>query len=71
MRKVVNVSEMIAIAKNEMNRAKMHLTDGNYEIYYDLLERVDGMISLIAIASIKDNEDFNKEWDKIHDMICK
>ena len=71
MRKVVNVSEMITIAKNEMNRAKMYLAEGNYELYYNLLERVDGMISLIAIASIKDNEDFDKEWDKIHDMICK
>ena len=71
MRKVVNVSEMITIAKNEMNRAKMYLAEGNYELYYNLLERVDGMISLIAIASIKDNEDFDKEWDKINDMICK
>lgn len=69
MKKVVKVDEMIATARYEMNRARKYLTDGNYDLYSDVLKRVDGMISLITIVSIKGTEDWDKEWDKIHDMI--
>lgn len=71
MRKVVNVDEMISTARYEMDRAKKYLSEGNYELYFDLLKRVDGMVSLITITSIKDTENWDKEWEKIHDMICK
>ena len=71
MRKVVKVDKMIATARCEMGRARKYLNNGNFELYHDVLKRVDGMISLITIVSIKDTEDWDKEWDKIHDMITK
>lgn len=71
MRKVVKVDEMINIASFEMKRANKYLCEGKYELYEDLVKRAEGMISLIAITAIKDNEDWNTEWNKIYDIVNK
>ena len=69
MRKVVKVNELIKTAKFVMEQANVYLRDGDIKNYNDALKRVDGMVSLISIVAIKDIEDWDKEWDKIYDMI--
>ena len=70
MRKVINVEDLIQTAKYEFERYNRYCNSGDEELAKNVLHRVYGMISLIAITAIKDTDNWDKEWDSIYDKIC-
>lgn len=69
MKKVVKVDEMIVVARNEAERANRYLRDGKYDLYKDAIKRVEGMVSIIAITSIKVTDNWDEEWLKIYNRV--
>lgn len=69
MKKVVKVDEMIIVARNEAERANRYLKNGQYDLYKTSMTRVEGMISIISITSIKETDNWDEEWLKIYDRV--
>ena len=69
MKKVVKVDEMIAVARDEVERANRYLRNGEYDLYKYSMKRVDGMISMITITSIKKTDNWDEEWNKIYSRV--
>ena len=69
MKKVVKVNEMIIVARNEAERAKRYLKNGQYDLYKASMNRVEGMISIISITSINKTDNWDEEWIKIYNRV--
>lgn len=65
----MKVDDMIIVARQEVERAKRYLRNGEYELYKETLKRVDGMVSIITITAIKETDNWDEEWEKIHDRV--
>ena len=70
MKKVVNVDVMIRVARDEMMRARKYSNDGDIELARMSQSRVDGMMSMIAILAIKD-DNWDDKWNDIYNRIYK
>lgn len=69
MRKVVKVDDLISIAKNEVITARRYESKGLNDLASSCYNRAEAMRSLIAIASIKDTENFENMWSEIDNKI--
>ena len=71
MKKVVKVDNMINVARGEMMRARKYSNVGDIELARMVESRVDGMMSMIAILAIKDDDNWDDKWNDIYDRIYK
>lgn len=60
---------MIVVARQEAERANRYLRNGKYDLYKASIQRVDGIISIIAITSIKRTDNWDEEWLKIYNKV--
>lgn len=71
MKKVVKVDDMIKVARDEIMRAIKYSNDGDIELARIYKSRVDGMMYMISILAIKDDDNWGDKWNEIYDRIYK
>lgn len=69
IKKVVRVEELIEIARNEVRMYRNYVNKGKEELALSQYKRVEAMRSLIAIASIKDIDNWDELYTEIDEKI--
>ena len=69
MKKTVKVSDIIVLAKREVEYYNMHMKKGNYDVARMVRHRIDSYQSIIMTLAVGVCEDFDEKWEEIYNEI--